>query len=203
MSIFTVFPLLPVELQTQIWLHAISHSPTRLIPISVFQTPSPDPASQSTKNNVYTSSASIPGALHACQESRCLSLKRWGLSIEEPGQLFFDVNTDILFLGHWIENGTEFSRMGEDWDREVVDRSDTQPGMLRMADRMLEDDVVDGFYRTPGLGGEEGEGVLDGENVEWTKIAKGMGWLFTAGMRQIRVREEAGRTYKSWMSIGV
>jgi hypothetical protein len=143
MSTFTVFPLLPVELQTQIWLHAISHSPTRLIPISVFQTPSPDLPSQSTKNNVYTSSASIPSALHACLESRCLSLKRWGLSTEEPGQLFFDVNTDILFLGHWVENGTEFSRMGEDWDRDVVDRSDTQPGMVRMADRMLEDDVVD------------------------------------------------------------
>jgi hypothetical protein len=93
--------------------------------------------------------------------------------------------------------------MGEDWDRDVVDRSDTQPGMVRMADRMLEDDVVDGFYRTPGLGGEEGEGEVDGENVEWTKIAKGMGWLFTAGMRQLRVREEVERTYKSWMSIGV
>jgi hypothetical protein len=203
MSTFTVFPLLPGELQTQIWLHAISHSPTRLIPISVFQTPNPDTPSQSAKNNVYTSSASIPGALHACQEPRCLSLKRWGLSVEEPGQLFFDVNTDILFLSHWVENHTEFSRMGEDWDRDVVDRSDTQPGMVRMADRMLEDDVVDGFYRTPGLGGEEGEGEVDGENVEWTKIAKGMGWLFTAGMRQLRVREEVGRTYKSWMSIGV
>jgi hypothetical protein len=67
-------------------------------------------------------------------------------------QLFFDVNTDILFLGHWVENGTEFSRMGEDWDRDVVDRSDTQRGMVKMADRMCEDDVMDGSYSTPGTG---------------------------------------------------
>jgi hypothetical protein len=113
--------------------------PTRLIPISVFQTPTSNPPSHSTKNNVYTTSASIPGALQACQESRRVSLKRWGLSIEEPGQLFFDVNTDILFLGHWVENNTELSKIGEDWGRDVVDRSDTQPGMVRIVERMWEE----------------------------------------------------------------
>jgi hypothetical protein len=202
-STFTLFPLLPIELQTQIWIHAISHSPTRLIPISVFQTPTSNPPSHSTKNNIYTTSASIPGALHACQESRCVSLERWGLSIEEPGQLFFDVNTDILFLGHSVENNTEFSRIGEDWDQDVVDRSDTQAGRVRMVERMWEDDIVDGLYRTPGLGREDGEGDVDCDNVEWTKIAKGKGWVFTAGTRQFHVREEVGRTFKSWVSIGV
>jgi hypothetical protein len=47
--------------------------------------------------------------------------------------------------------------------------------MVRMVDRMWEDDVVDRCYRTPGLGGEEREGEIDGENVGWTKIAKGKG----------------------------
>jgi hypothetical protein len=92
--------------------------------------------------------------------------------------------------------------MGEDCGRDVVDRSDTRAGMVRMADRMNDDDVVDGFYRTPGLGGEKGEGDVDCENVEWTKIVKGKGWLFTAAMRQRHVQKKAGRTYKSWMSIG-
>jgi hypothetical protein len=93
--------------------------------------------------------------------------------------------------------------MDEDWGRDVMDRSDTRAGMVRMANRMNDDDVVDGFYRTPGLGGEKGEGDVDYENVEWTKIAKGKGWLFTAAMRQRYVHKNAGRTYKSWMSIGV
>lgn len=62
--------------------------------------------------------------------------KAIGLSIEEPGQLFFDVDTDILFSGHWVENCTEFSRICEDWDRDIVDRSDTQLGMGRMVERM-------------------------------------------------------------------
>jgi hypothetical protein len=44
---------------------------------------------------------------------------------------------------------------------------------------------------------------MDGENLGWTKIAKGKGWLFMDAMRLRHVREEAGGTYKSWMSIGV
>lgn len=99
---FHSFPLLAKEAQLQIWELAIAATSPRTVEIRDFTTDG-RPNIFKWKPIQYISRTAIPALLHTCHASRNLSLKRWQLSFaadDEPAKVFFDFETDILWLVH-------------------------------------------------------------------------------------------------------
>ncbi|KAE9379863.1 hypothetical protein N431DRAFT_432235 [Stipitochalara longipes BDJ] len=95
---FSLFSALPSELQLQVWSHAISSFPPRILELHKVEIPLPNVPGWWTSR--FASHTPIPSLLHTCRASRSLALTRWTLSSQDPllPTIFFDFSSDMIFL---------------------------------------------------------------------------------------------------------
>ncbi|RYP41227.1 hypothetical protein DL769_011601 [Monosporascus sp. CRB-8-3] len=102
---FPRFSRLPAELRLKIWAENLPGARIVMIRCSKTSSPTPSSACQSHGDDAalrFTSSAPIPANLHACRESRWEAMRRYRLLFGtrgEPGRIFFDPTSDILYFG--------------------------------------------------------------------------------------------------------
>ncbi|RYP45524.1 hypothetical protein DL768_008159 [Monosporascus sp. mg162] len=102
---FPRFSCLPAELRLKIWAENLPGPRIVMIRCSSTASPTQSSACQSHGGDAaprFTSSAPIPANLHACRESRWKAMRRYRLlfgTCGEPGRIFFDPTSDILYFG--------------------------------------------------------------------------------------------------------
>ena len=106
---FSLFPALPSELQLQIWSHAISSFPPRILEPHKIEIPLSNVTGQWTSR--FASYTPIPSLLHTCRASRSLTLTRWTLALPYIHNrdallptIFFEFS-DMIFLAEpWLDS---------------------------------------------------------------------------------------------------
>ena len=145
---FHKFPVLPLEIQRQIWTITVHDIEPRIISVQVKQTPSKEPLPWVNWPPVTLESAAvcltpvtpIPAVFHVCRESRLQAMTRYSRTLAmEPHcrYIWADVRFDHIFLA-----GDEFLAKSEE-QQAVIFRTATLYTRHDDALRSFEDAAVD------------------------------------------------------------